>query len=155
MANTYSQLYIQLVFTVKNNHLSLIKEAERPALEKYICGIVSNCKCKPLSIYCNPDHLHILVGLHPAVAISDLVRTIKSNSSGYLHRELSGYQTFGWQDGFGAFSYSRSQIDAVYKYIQNQAQHHKKFSFKEEYLDMLQKAGIDYDERYLFDWIIL
>lgn len=153
MANTYTQLYIQFVFAVKNNRKSLVKESIRSSLEKYICGIISNNKCKPLSIYCNPDHLHVLIGLYPVTAISDLIRTVKSNSSAFLHKEFEGYKQFGWQDGFGAFCYSRSQIDAVCKYILNQPEHHKKTNFKEEYLDILQKAGIDYDERYLFDWI--
>ena len=151
MANTYSQLYVQIIFAVKNRN-ALIKECNRDETEKYIFGIVSNHKCKPLAIYCNPDHTHLLVGLHPSVAISDLVREIKASSSKFIKNRF-GCASFSWQEGYASFSYSRSQIDLVIKYICNQPQHHAKRSFKEEFLDILQKAGIEHDEKYLFDWI--
>ncbi len=151
MANTYSQIYIQVVFHVKGSD-SLLKEAIRERVEKYICGIITNNKCKPLAIYCNPDHTHVLIGLHPTCSISDLMRDVKASSSKFIHETLNN-KWFQWQDGYGVFSYSHSQIDAVVKYILNQPEHHKKRTFKEEYLDMLQKADIDYDERYLFEWI--
>ncbi|MDR3339579.1 MAG: IS200/IS605 family transposase [Candidatus Symbiothrix sp.] len=152
MANTYSQLYVHLVFAVKRNHLSLIREENRIRMEKYMNGIISNCKSKPIAIYCNPDHTHALVGLHPSISVSELVGKIKSNSSLFYHKNLETNHFFAWQDGFGVFSNSRSQIKRVYNYIQNQKEHHKKHTFREEYLDMLEKAKIAYDPQYLFDF---
>lgn len=152
MPNTYTQMYVQLVFAVKGR-ASLIKEPIRIELEKYICGIISNKKSKPLAIYCNPDHSHILIGLHPTISVSDLTRDIKTGSSLFINDKKLILGKFQWQDGFGAFTYSRSQIDDVAKYILNQPEHHKTKRFKEEYLLMLQKADIAYDEQYLFEWI--
>jgi putative transposase len=115
MANTYTQIYIQFVFAVKGR-VSLIHESFREDLEKYICGIVNEKGQKPLAIYCMPDHIHLLIGLKPSIAISDLVRDIKSSSSLFV-KSKNGLQHFQWQSGFGAFSYSKSQIDKVIKYI--------------------------------------
>ena len=151
MANTYTQLYIQIIFAVKNRE-ALIKECDRPEIERYIFGIVNNHKCKSLAIYCNPDHTHLLMGLHPSIAISDLVREIKASSSKFI-KDRFDCPSFSWQEGYGAFSYSQSQIDLVVKYIHNQPQHHTKQGFKEEFLGILQKAEIEYDEKYLFKWI--
>ena len=151
MANTYSQLYIQIIFAVKDRS-SLIKECNRDEIEKYINGIIANHKCKLLAIYCNPDHTHLMVGLHPSTAISDLVREIKTSSSAFIKKRF-GCSSFSWQEGYAAFSYSRRHIDFVINYILNQPQHHAKRGFKEEYLDILQKSGIEYDEKYLFHWI--
>ncbi|MDR2843267.1 MAG: IS200/IS605 family transposase [Candidatus Symbiothrix sp.] len=152
MANTYSQLYVHLVFAVKRNHLSLIKEENRVSMEKYICGIISNCKSKPLAIYCNPDHTHVLVGLHPSISVSELINKIKSNSSRFYHRNSARNHFFAWQDGYGVFSNSHSQINKVYNYIMNQKEHHRKQVFKDEYLNMLKEAKIEYDSKYLFDF---
>ncbi len=151
MANTFTQIYIQLVFSVQGR-LNLIKEKHRDRIEKYICGIVSGKNSKPLAIYCNPDHTHILIGLNPSVSISDMARDIKSNSSKWINNERLLAGKFCWQEGFGAFSYSKSQIDSVAKYILNQPEHHKKKTFKEEYLEFLHKFEIDYDEKYLFEF---
>jgi REP element-mobilizing transposase RayT len=151
MANTYSQLYIQIVFAVKGRQ-NLISEKNRATLEKYICGIVSNKQSKPIAIYCNPDHLHLFIGLHPSIAISDLVRDIKANSTKWINDQKWIAGKFSWQVGFGAFSYSKSQIDSVVNYILNQAEHHKKKTFKEEYKDFLEKFNIEYKEKYLFDY---
>ena len=151
MANTYSQLYIQIIFAVKDRN-ALIKECNRDEIEKYIYGIVNNHKCKPLAIYCNPDHTHLLVGLHPSVAISDLVRDLKASSSTFIKNKFKN-SSFSWQEGYASFSYSRSQIDLVIKYIHNQPKHHAKRGFKEEFLDMLRKLEIEYNEEYLFNWI--
>ena len=144
-------MYVQIVFAVYGRN-NLIAEKNRDEVEKYICGIILNKKSKPLTIYCNPDHLHVLIGLHPATAVSDLTRDIKANSSKFINDKkwLSG--KFNWQDGFGAFTYSRSQVDAVAKYIINQPKHHKKQSFREEYLGILKKLNIEYDDKYLFEW---
>ena len=136
MANTYTQLYVQLVFAVKGRQ-HLIPEKIRDETEKYICGIIKNERSKPLAIYCNPDHTHILIGLHPAVSISDITRKIKANSSKWLNEKKYLIGVFHWQEGFGAFTYSKSQIDRVIKYIINQHEHHKKSTFKEEYLKLL------------------
>ena len=126
-------MYVQIVFAVQGRH-NLISENNRDELEKYICGIVLNKKSKPLAIYCNPDHLHVLIGLHPAIAVSDLTRDIKASSSTFINDKKGLPGKFHWQDGFGSFTYSRSQIDVVAKYILNQPNHHKKQSFREEYL---------------------
>ena len=152
MPNTYTQIYVQIVFVVKRRQ-NLITETNRENLEKYICGIISNKKSKPLAIYCNPDHTHVLIGLHPSVSISDMSRDIKANSSKWINDNNWLKHEFHWQTGFGAFTYSKSQIDRVAKYILNQSEHHKKKSFKEEYINLLEKYGIEYDERYLFEWI--
>ena len=150
MPNTYSQLYIQIIFAVQGRK-SLIKELIREELQKYISGIVSNHKQKLLAIYCMPDHTHIFLSMKPNMAISDLVRTIKSNSSSFL-KDRNLVNDFSWQEGFGAFSYAKSQAKNVIDYVLNQAEHHKKRTFKEEYVEFLNKFEIDYDEKYLFEF---
>ncbi len=152
MPNTYSQIYIQIVFTVKGRE-NLIDKNHKEELQKFISGIVQNRKQKLLAIYAMPDHIHILVGIKPNIAISDLVRDIKAGSSKFINdnRWING--KFNWQEGFGAFSYSRNQIDNVIKYIANQEAHHKKTSFRDEYIDFLKTYEIDYDENYLFELI--
>jgi len=151
MANTYSQMYVQVVFAVLGR-TNVIKEIHRIELEKYICGIISNNKCKPLVLFCNPDHTHVLLGLHPIASVSDITHDIKASSSKFINDKKWVLGKFAWQDGFGSFTYSKSQIDNVSKYILNQAEHHKKRSFKEEYLSILQKNEVEFDERYLFEW---
>ena len=151
MANTYTQLYVQIVFAVKGRE-NLISERNRIESEKYICGIVSNKKSKPIAIYCNPDHLAILIGLHPTISVSDLTRDIKANSSKFINDKNWVIGKFQWQDGFGAFTYAKSQIDGVGQYILNQPEHHKRKTFKEEYLTLLRKSEIQYDEKFLFEW---
>jgi len=152
MPNTYSQIYIQIVFMVKGR-LNLIPKQCREELHKYITGIVQNREQKMLSVFCMPDHTHLLVGLKPAIAISDLVRDIKAGSSNFINDSEWMSGKFNWQEGFGAFSYSRSHIDTVIKYILNQEDHHRKKTFKEEYIEFLKKYKIKYDEKYLFEWI--
>ena len=151
MPNTYTQLYIQLIFAVKGRE-NLIKENFREEVEKYICGIVSSKDSKVLSIYSNPDHTHILIGINPSVSISDLARDIKANSSKWINAKKYSAKHFRWQEGFGAFSYSKSQIDRVAKYILNQKEHHKKRSFRKEYIEILDNLGIEYNDKYLFEW---
>lgn len=152
MPNTYSQIYIQIVFAVKGRE-SLVSNIHREELHKYITGIVQNRGQKMLSIFCMPDHVHLLVGLKPSISISDLVRDIKAGSSNFINQQHWVKGKFNWQEGFGAFSYSKSQIDTVIKYILSQEEHHKKTTFREEYFDFLKKFEIDYDEKYLFEWI--
>ena len=151
MANTYTQLYVQFVFSVKGRE-NLIKEKFRDELEKVMCGIITDHKCKTYAIYCNPDHTHIFVGLHPTISVSKIIEQVKSGSSNWLNEKKYIAGKFNWQDGYGAFRYSKSHIDKVVKYILNQPEHHKKQSFREEYLSFLDKFEIDYDPKYLFEW---
>lgn len=152
MANTYSQIYIQIVFAVAGRQ-NLIPAANREELHKYLSGIVDRRGQKMLSIFCMPDHAHILVGMRPSISISDLTRDIKAGSSNFINDKRWVRGHFNWQEGFGAFSYSRSQIDSVCKYILNQEEHHKRKSFKREYIGFLKKFEVEYDDDYLFDWI--
>jgi putative transposase len=154
MANTYTQLYIHLVFAVKGRE-SLIPREYKDELQKYITGIIQNHKHKLIAIENEPDHIHILVGLKPDQSISDLVKHIKTGSTIWLNEQTWITRRFYWQEGFGAFSYSRSQLDRVIAYIANQEAHHKKQTFREEYIAMLEAFGIPYDERYLFDFTAL
>ena len=152
MANTYSQIYIHIVFTVQGR-LNLIPKQHREELHKIITGIISKRNQKLISIFAMPDHVHILVGLKPNIAVSDLVRDIKAGSSKYINKKRWVKGRFSWQVGHGSFSHSRSQISQVANYISIQEEHHKKKTFKEEYLGILEKLGIEYDEKYLFEWI--
>ncbi len=151
MANTYTQLYIQIIFAVRGRE-NMISEKHRVKIEKYMTGIVTNNNSKLLSIYCNPDHVHILLGLNPSISISDMARDIKASSSKWMNEEIFQIRKLRWQKGFGAFSYSKSQIDRVAKYILNQPQHHRKATFRAEYLKMLTNLEIKYADEYLFKW---
>ena len=153
MPNTYTQIYIQTVFAVENR-MSLIKETWKEELHKYITGIIQNNKHKLIAINSMPDHIHIFIGMKPVQSVSHLLQDIKTNSSKWINENRFVRGKFNWQDGYGAFSYSHSHIDKVVKYIQNQQEHHKKKTFKEEYLEILKKFNIPYDERYLFKEII-
>ncbi len=152
MANTYTQLHIQLVFAVKGR-ASLIHTSWKAELYKYITGIVQNHGHKMLQINGMPDHVHIFIGQNPKESISGLVETIKTDSNHFIKREGFCPQKFSWQEGFGAFSYARSQVPAVVKYIANQEQHHRRQTFKDEFLTMLQKFEVEYKEQYLFDFL--
>jgi REP element-mobilizing transposase RayT len=152
MPNKYTQLYIQMVFAVQGRQ-SLIPKQHKEEIHKYITGITQKRDHKMLAINSMPDHIHIFIGLNPAQSISDLVRDIKSNSSAFIADKKLAKGKFSWQEGYGAFSYAHSQIDSVVKYILNQEEHHEKKTFKEEYFDFLKKFEIDYEEKYLFEWI--
>ncbi|WP_395074966.1 IS200/IS605 family transposase [Flavobacterium sp.] len=152
MANTYSQIYIQIIFAVKGRK-NLIYNENREELHKFITGIVKNRDQKLLAIFAMPDHVHLLIGLKPNMSISDLVRDIKSGSSKFINDSKWINEKFNWQEGFGAFSYSKSQISNVITYIANQEEHHKKKTFKEEYFEFLIKFEVEYDVKYLFEWI--
>jgi len=149
MPNTFSQIYIQVVFAVKGRE-NLITNNWEDELHKYICGIVNGNKQKVYAINGMPNHIHILLSIKPDIAISDLMRDIKASSSKWINEKKFVLGKFQWQEGYGAFSYSQSQIDNVIKYIDNQKEHHSKTTFKEEYLELLQKFEIEYDEKYLF-----
>ena len=150
MANTYSQLYIQIVFAVKGRQ-NLISDDWKEELFKYITGIVTNEEQKLIAINGMPDHIHILIGLKPNKALSDLVRDIKANSSRFINDKRWINGKFEWQTGFGAFSYSHLQLTNVIHYIQNQEEHHRAKTFKEEYIEFLKLFNVDYTNEYLFD----
>lgn len=153
MADVFSQLYVQLVFSVKNRD-ALIQSNFEELLFKYITGIVSNRKQKLLIINGMPDHIHILLSLSPNCIISDLVKDIKVSSTKYINENKLCKFKFQWQNGYGAFSYGKSQVDSVFKYISNQKEHHKKYSFKDEYIKLLNKFEIEYKEEHLFEWVL-
>lgn len=149
MPNTYTQLYIHFVFAVKYRKATIAEEWEN-RLQKYITGIVQNNGHKLLAINTMPDHLHLFVGLNPKQSISELMRLVKGDSSEFINKEGFSKRMFYWQDGYGAFSNSRSQIDMVVKYILNQKEHHAQKTFREEYIGILKEYGIEYDEKYIF-----
>lgn len=150
MANTYTQLYVHIVFAVKGR-ANLVSKQWKEKLYQYITGIISNKNQKLMVINGMPDHLHILVGLKPDCNFSDLVRDIKSNSSKWINEEQFVKGKFEWQTGFGAFSVSQSQVKIVVNYILNQEEHHKKKTFKDEYIEFLNAYQIDYKPEYIFD----
>ena len=152
MAGTFSQIYVQVVFTVKGRN-NLISKDWKEDINKYITGIIKGKGQKSIIVNGMSDHEHIFFGLKPSMAISDLVRDIKNNSSNFINKQGFVRGKFSWQDGYGVFSYSHSHIQRVYNYILNQEKHHRKKTFKEEYLELLKKFEIEYDEKYLFDWI--
>lgn len=149
MANTYTQIYIHVVFAVEGRQ-NLIAPEHNDELQKFITGIVSGQKQKLIVINNMPDHLHLLVGLRPDSSLSDLVRDVKAGSSKFINKKYWVAGRFSWQEGFGAFSYSRSQLDTVIRYIVNQQKHHTKQSFREEYVTLLEKFGIEYAQQYIF-----
>jgi putative transposase len=149
MPNTYTQLYIHCVFAVKYR-MAMIQPEWEDRLQMYITGIVQNNGHKLLAINSMPDHLHLFVGLNPKQSISDMMMLVKGDSSEMINKERLTKRKFQWQDGYGAFSNSRSQIDGVVKYILNQKQHHSKKTFREEYIEMLKDYAVEYDERYIF-----
>ena len=152
MANTYTQIYIMVVFSVSGK-TNLISSKWKDELYKYITGIIKSHNQKLIAINGVSDHIHILLGLKPDMALSDLVRVIKSNSSKFINEKKFIRGKFNWQEGFGAFSYSHSQLSNVIKYIENQENHHKKKTFKEEYFELLEKYSVEYEKKYLFKWI--
>ncbi len=149
MPNTYTQIHIQCVFAVKYRD-AVIKNFWKERLHKYIIAIVNNNEHKLLSINSMPDHLHLFFGMRPNQSLSDLMRLVKGDSSEWINNQKLVKGKFRWQEGYGAFSYSKSHTDAVIKYILNQEEHHRKQSFLEEYKQMLNKFEVDYNELYLF-----
>lgn len=151
MAGTFSQLYVQLVFAVKGRQ-NLIALSWKEELYKYISGIIKAKGQKPIIINGMPDHIHVFVGLRPAMAIADLVREIKNNSSNFINEKKFVKGKFSWQEGYGAFSYGHSQMEVVYKYILNQEKHHQRKTFRQEYMEFMEKFAVPYEEKYLFEW---
>ena len=153
MANTYHQIYIQTVFAVKYRK-AMVDKTWQNDLFGVIGNLINETGCKTIIINGVEDHVHCLFGLKPTIAVSELMKTVKAKSSKFINDHSLTNERFEWQDGYGVFSYSQSQIDAVYKYIQNQEEHHKKQTFREEYLDFLQKFKVSYDEKYIFENLI-
>ena len=151
MPGTYSQIYIQIVFAVKGRE-NLIGNNWKAELNKYISGIIKGKGHKPIIVNGMPDHIHVFVGLKPAMSISDLVRDIKNNSSNFINSNNFLKRKFSWQESYGAFSYSHSHIANVYDYILNQEKHHQQKSFKQEYVEFMERFEIEYEDKYLFEW---
>jgi REP element-mobilizing transposase RayT len=149
MANTYTQIHIQVVFTVQNCEC-LISDRWKDELYKYITGIIQNNHHKLLSINGMPDHIHILFGLRPNQSLSQLLQDIKGSSSKWINERKFVKGKFSWQEGFGAFSYSKSEISKISHYIDSQRIHHSSNTFSEEYIEMLNEFGVEYDDRYIF-----
>jgi len=149
MANTYTQIHIQFVFAVKYR-AALIQKDWKHELHKYISGITASNDHKLLQVNSMPDHIHILAGMRPAESISSFVQKIKAESSKWIKSKDFCSGPFAWQEGFGAFSYCKSHVPQVIRYIQNQEAHHKKQLFLDEYRQLLKAFEIDYDEQYIF-----
>jgi putative transposase len=153
MANSYTQLHIHAVFAVKYRN-AVIDKSWRPKFMGVIGNLINENKCKTLIVNGVEDHVHCFFGLKPTISISDLMQNVKGLSSKYVNDNNLTKERFEWQVGYGAFSYSKSQVDSVFKYIQNQEEHHKSQTFREEYIEMLTKFGIEYEEKYLFEELI-
>jgi len=153
MPNTFYQTYIQVVFAVKYREALITKEC-KAEIFGIIGNLINKTGCKTLIVNGVEDHVHCLLTLKPTISISDLMKAIKGKSSRYINENKLTKHKFEWQEGYGVFSYSKSQIDAVYKYIVNQEQHHKKQNFHDEYLNFLNKFNIDYDEKFIFENLI-
>jgi REP element-mobilizing transposase RayT len=152
MAGTFSQIYIQYVFAVKGRQ-NLLQKPWRDDVFKYMSGIIKWKNQKPIIVNGVEDHVHVFVGIKPTMKISDLVRDIKNNSSNFINQQKYIQGKFSWQEGYGAFSYAHSQIENLYQYIANEEEHHKRQTFEKEYLKLLKKFEIEYDERFLFKWL--
>ena len=153
MANTYTQIHIQFVFAVRFRE-AVIHSSWKDELYRYMTGIVQNNKHKLIAINGMPDHIHILIGMRPTQSISDLMQDIKGSSSKWINQKGFIKVKFEWQEGYGAFSYGKSQVKDVIAYIENQEQHHSKKTFRDEYMDFLKKFDIEYDEQYIFKEMI-
>ncbi len=149
MANTYHQIYIQTVFAVKYRQ-AIIEKEWRPKLFGVIGNLINEANCKTIIVNGVEDHVHCFIGLRPAVSVSELMKTVKAKSSKYINDHSLTPERFEWQEGYGVFSYSKSHIDRIYKYIQNQEEHYRKQTFRQEYLDLLREFEVDYDEQYIF-----
>jgi len=149
MANTYTQIHIQAVFSVQDRYC-LIKKTWKDELYQYITGIIQNYGHKLLAINGMPDHIHVFFGMRPTQSLSDLMQNVKGSSSQWINEKRFISGRFSWQEGYGAFSYSKSQVDPVIEYIKRQEIHHHRKTFLEEYLDFLERFQVPYDERYIF-----
>jgi putative transposase len=153
MANTYHQIYLQMVFAVKYRN-AVIDKAWRSQLLGVIGNLINEANCKTIIVNGVEDHVHCFVGLRPVVSVSELMKTVKAKSSKYINDHNLTTKRFEWQEGYGVFSYHQSLVDTVYKYIQNQEAHHKVQTFSEEYLGLLKEFNVEYDEQYIFQELI-
>ncbi len=149
---TFTQMYVQMVFAVKNREAVLNKSIRNRVFE-YISGIITEMKHKSIIVNGVSNHVHIFIGWNPTKSVSDTVHEIKRGSSLFINSQKLCLGKFAWQEGYGAFTYSRSQLETVYNYILNQEQHHKKVIFKDEYIQLLKKFEVEYDERFLFNFL--
>lgn len=149
MANTYHQVYLQIVFAVKYRH-AVLDKAWRSNLFGVIGNLINENNCKTLIVNGVEDHVHCFLGLKPVVSIAELMKAVKAKSSKYVNDHKLTLKRFEWQEGYGVFSYNQSQVDSVYKYIQNQEDHHSRHTFRTEYLHLLKEFKIDYEEQYIF-----
>ncbi len=149
MANTYTQIHYQFVFATKYRHASIISPW-KAELHKFITGTVHHYDHKMLQINSMPDHIHMLIGMRPHQAVSELIRSIKTESAKWINDRRFCLGKFAWQEGYGAFTYSKSHLPDVIRYIAGQEEHHRKIGFRDEFRDLLNEAGIDYDEKYIF-----
>lgn len=149
MANTYTQIHIHAIFAVKHRN-ALIQDSWSEKLYQYITGITQQYQHKMLQINGMPDHIHLLIGMRPTQSLSNLMKQIKGSSSEWINKNRWSNHRFSWQEGYGAFSYAKSQVPSVIRYIQNQEEHHRKKTFTEEYIDFLDAFEVDFDERYIF-----
>ncbi|MBX9784673.1 MAG: IS200/IS605 family transposase [Chitinophagaceae bacterium] len=153
MANTYHQIYLQTVFAVKYRN-AVIDKAWKQTLFGVIGNLINETNCKTIIVNGVEDHVHCFLGLKPVVSVSELMKTVKAKSSKYINDHSLTKERFEWQEGYGVFSYSQSSVDKVFKYIQNQEAHHKKQTFRDEYLDLLNRFKVEYDEQYIFRELI-
>lgn len=153
MANTYHQIYLQTVFAVKYRN-AVIDKAWKQTLFGVIGNLINETNCKTIIVNGVEDHVHCFLGLKPVVSVSELMKTVKAKSSKYINDHSLTKERFEWQEGYGVFSYSQSSVNAVYKYIFNQEEHHKKQTFRDEYLDFLNRFKVEYDEQYIFKDLI-
>lgn len=152
MSGTYSQIYLQVVIVVKGRQ-NLLQKAWRQDVFRYMASIITDRGHKSIIVNGVADHVHLFIGLKPSMALSDLMRDVKSNSSRFINEKKWLRGKFSWQSGYGAFSYSRSHVERVYQYILNQEKHHEKETFQQEYINFLEKFEVEYDEKYLFNWL--
>ena len=152
MPGTFTQIYIHAVFAV-NGRNNFLRKPWRTDVFRHMSGIIKNRNQKSIIINGVSDHVHLFVGLKPSICISDLIRDIKNNTTNYINENKFLNVRFSWQKGYGAFSCSHSHLNAVYNYILNQESHHHKKTFREEYLELLKKYEIRFDEKFLFEWI--
>ena len=153
MANTYHQIYLQFVFAVKYR-AAVLDKAWRSQVKGVIGNLVNETGCKTIIVNGVEDHMHCFIGLRPAVSVSDLMKTVKAKSSKYINDHSLTPARFEWQEGYGVFSYHQSMVDTIYKYIQNQEEHHKVQTFSEEYLALLKVFKVEYDAQYIFQELI-
>jgi REP element-mobilizing transposase RayT len=153
MANTYHQIYLQTVFAVKYRK-AVIDKSWRSQLQGVIGNLISEANCKTIIVNGVEDHVHCFVGLRPVVSVSELMKTVKAKSSKYINDHSLTSDRFEWQEGYGVFSYRQNDVDTIYQYIQNQEEHHKRQSFKEEYLELLKEFKVEYNEQYIFQDLI-